>query len=159
MYCGVFAAVFTENTPRRAPAEASQAAALDPRPRITRARTRTKAASFGYADGVTELAGEGVWFMSVASEGDRRSAFVMPPSNDFQVERPFGVDLQCPAAASQRTERVTELLLERIRIERPGRRRPVTERVVDMREHGERTRTFDEVKYLGEILPHDIRGW
>src|ERR1039458_9146366 len=61
--------------------------------------------------------------VGVTSKRDRSSAFFVPPANDLRVERHLGADLQCPTAVSKRSQCVTELILERVRIVRPRDRK------------------------------------
>ena len=72
---------------------------LGPGPGITCALAGAEAAGLGHGGSVTELAGECVWLVGVASERDCCSALVAPPPDDLRAERRFGVEFHRPAAA------------------------------------------------------------
>src|SRR2546430_267451 len=82
--------------------------------------------------GLGESPRERARVVRVAAERDRLATFFAPPQNDLLVERYHGVDLQCPTAAGQRSQYLPELILERTRVVRSGRCRPVADRVVDV---------------------------
>src|SRR5258708_7351812 len=97
--------------------------------------------------------------VGVAPERDRRPAFFAPPADGLRAEPPAGVDLQCPVTVSKRSQGVTELILERVRIERSGPGRPVADRVVDVGENGEHIGACDQAGDLGQVRPDDLGRW
>src|SRR5712664_3024176 len=78
----------------------------------------------------------------VASECDRLTAFLPPPADYRRGKLSAGVHLQRSAAVSEHPEGVTELRLERVHLEPTGGYRPIPQRVIDMRQHGERVGPF-----------------
>jgi hypothetical protein len=60
---------------------------------------------------------------------------------------------------SKHCQCVTELFLERVRIERPCLPWPVAHRVIDVGQHRERSRTPDQTGYLGQVLSDHLGRW
>src|SRR5216683_781074 len=96
-------------------------------------------AGFGHRGGVGEAAGHLRRLVRVAAITYRLSATLIPPAHHLRAQRHPGVVLQRPAGPGQRGEHRPVLLLEHARIEGPGAARPGPDRIVDVREHSERS--------------------
>src|SRR5258708_12791078 len=75
-----------------------------------------EAVGLHHGGGIGEAARKRSRVVGVAPERDRCPALLAPPADDLRAEPPAGVDLQCPVTVSKRSQGVTELILERVRI-------------------------------------------
>jgi hypothetical protein len=88
----------------------------------------------------------------VAGEGDGLAALLPPPVQNPGVQRHPGVDLEGLARLGQGPQHVAVLVLEIIRVMRPGVLRPVTDRVVDVGEDVEAVEAGDQRGGLRQVV-------
>src|SRR3954469_21209078 len=95
--------------------------------------------------------------MSITSERDRLTTFLVPPGQDGRMQRYPGVDLQCPARLGRRSQRVPELVFKCPWVERASLRlRPGADRVVDMGKHREEIALVDKIDDIRQILSNNL---
>jgi hypothetical protein len=108
--------------------------------------------------GIGEAPGDDGWPVRVATEHQRSTADFVPPLHDHGRQRHLGVDLKGPARPGQRGQHGAILVLESGGIEGTRRLRPMPDRVVDVREDGERGRRFGQPQCLVQVGPEEIGG-
>jgi hypothetical protein len=82
----------------------------------------------------------------------------LPPANDLRGQRDAGVDLQRPFGGGEGAQRVPELVLEGVQVERPGLGGPAAHGVVQVGEDRESIRTSDQLGDLGQVEPKHLGG-
>jgi hypothetical protein len=94
--------------------------------------------------------------VGVAPEGEAGAPGVVPPPHDLGGEGEARVQLERPARSGQRAEHGPQLVLEVVRVEGRGVRRPPPGGVVDVGQHLELLGRLDHAQHLRQVRTDEL---
>ncbi|GIE24559.1 hypothetical protein Ahu01nite_076610 [Winogradskya humida] len=125
-------------------------------PPVVRVAARTETVGLDHVHGRGQAGADIIRHVGVAAEGDHLAALVAPPANDLRGQRNAGVDLQRPIRGGEGAQRVPELALEGVQVERAGLGGPPPDRIVQVGEDLKGIRTGDQLSDLGQVQPQHL---